>query len=164
MRVFPRPRRRRPALVAAVAVTGVGMIAGCGEDEGDPIPARSARTIVERLNEVERRIDAGNACNDIREDSLPALEREVRRLPKRVDEEVRTTLDDGLGRLAELVEAECVEPPESDPEPEPVADPVREPEQEPEPVADGEPERVAQVLENVLDQLGSAHHRPFSRA
>ena len=113
--------------MCAVAVAGAGMLAGCGQDQGDPIPQRSARTIVQRLNEVERRIDAGNACNDIREDSLPALKREVRRLPRRVDKDVRTTLHDGLGRLTELVEAECVEPREPGPEPDP------EPEPEPEP-------------------------------
>ncbi|HEV2773230.1 MAG TPA: hypothetical protein VGV57_10470 [Thermoleophilaceae bacterium] len=127
MRLFPRPHRRGPALAVAVAVAGMGMLAGCGEDQGEPIPARSARNIVKRLDEVERRIDAQNACNDIREDSLPALRREVARLPKRTDEDVRTTLEDGLGRLAELVEAECVEPRERDPAPEP------EPEPEPEP-------------------------------
>ena len=41
-----------------------------------------------------------------------------------------------------------------EPEPEPV------PEPEPEPEAD----ETVQLLENVLDQLGQAHHRPFSRA
>ena len=47
-------------------------------------------------------------------------------------------------------------------EPEPEPEPEREPEPEPEP----EPatEETVQLLENVLDQLGSAHHRPFSRS
>ena len=144
MRPYPRPRRRGPALLVSVAVAGAGMLAGCGEEEGEPIPTRSARTIVKRLDEVERRIDAGNACNDIREDSLPALRREVARLSKRTDEDVRTTLEDGIGRLAELVEAECVEPRERDPEPEPEPEPEPQPEIEipttpepqPEPVPD----------------------------
>jgi hypothetical protein len=60
-----------------------------------------------------------------------------------------------------------------EPEPEPVAiesepEPVaEEPEPEPiaEPVLDGEitAERMEAVLVGVLDDLGSAHHRPFSR-
>jgi hypothetical protein len=58
---------------------------------------------------------------------------------------------------------------ESEPEPEPVA---VEPEPEPDPVADAEhdggkgrfdPERAQAILDEVLDALGSAHHRPFSR-
>jgi hypothetical protein len=59
--------------------------------------------------------------------------------------------------------------PVAEPEPEPVA--VIEPEPEPEPDAVAPPEpapaldhaRVEAVLVGVLDDLGSAHHRPFSR-
>jgi hypothetical protein len=56
--------------------------------------------------------------------------------------------------------------PEPEPEPEPVAE-VAAPEPEPEPVAaasdplDGD--RARAILTGVLDDLGSAHHRPFSR-
>ena len=56
--------------------------------------------------------------------------------------------------------------PEPEPEPEPVAE-VAAPEPEPEPVAaasdplDGD--RAQAILTGVLDDLGSAHHRPFSR-
>jgi hypothetical protein len=60
----------------------------------------------------------------------------------------------------------------AEPEPEPVAiepEPVVEPEPEPvavepEPVAAGpDEEHMEAVLVGVLDDLGSAHHRPFSR-
>jgi hypothetical protein len=49
------------------------------------------------------------------------------------------------------------------PEPEPVAEvaPVQALAPEPEPAFDGE--RAQVVLTNVLDTLGAAHHRPFSR-
>jgi len=62
-------------------------------------------------------------------------------------------------------ETVAVEPHEPEPKPEPVA---VEPEPEPEPEAvavepEPEPDAVA-LLEHVLDQLGQAHHRPFSRA
>ena len=73
-------------------------------------------------------------------------------------------------RRAEL---EAVFPPEPvaaparEPESEPVPV-VPEPEPEPDPVAEEGPpgieaERVLAVLEETLDSLGSAHHRPFSR-
>ena len=65
------------------------------------------------------------------------------------------------------------EPLAVEPEPEPLAvAPEPEPEPEPDPAA-AEPEQRAtsneqrdeqQLLEHVLDQLGQAHHRPFSRA
>ena len=62
-------------------------------------------------------------------------------------------------------------PPEPEPEPEPGPEP--EPEPEPEPVAAAQPEPepdasfssddARQALDGMLDSLGSAHHRPFSR-
>jgi hypothetical protein len=63
--------------------------------------------------------------------------------------------------------------PEPEPEPEPEA--VVEPEPEPEPVAvEPDPEPIAEpgldapraeeILAAVLDDLGAAHHRPFSRS
>jgi hypothetical protein len=74
-------------------------------------------------------------------------------------------------------EPAAVEPPAPDPvalEPEPVEpEPVElepvavEPESDPEPEPEPEPtaaDRTAELLEGVLDQLGAAHHRPFSRA
>ena len=62
---------------------------------------------------------------------------------------------------------EPVPDPEPEPEPEPAPQPIpqRDPEPEPEPpaaaIAEG-PDPVA-ILTEVLDNLGSAHHRPFSR-
>jgi hypothetical protein len=71
-------------------------------------------------------------------------------------------------------------PPAEPPEPEPVVEPPRPrglarfawwrrapapPEPEPEPVVEPQPPALdaAAVLDGVLDSLGSAHHRPFSR-
>jgi hypothetical protein len=139
MRSTRRPRRVSPALAAVLAAAALGLAAGCGGEEAAPIPTRSARDIVTRLDEVERRV-AADACNDVRQDSLPALEREVGELPERVDPAIRSTLEDGLGRLEELVQAECEEPaeepaPEPDPAPEPTPQPETpiEPEPTPEP-------------------------------
>lgn len=65
-------------------------------------------------------------------------------------------------------------PPEPEPEPvaaaeEPFVAPAPEPEatasaaDEPDPATPLDPERVEAILVGVLDDLGSAHHRPFSR-
>jgi hypothetical protein len=67
------------------------------------------------------------------------------------------------------------EPLAAEPEPEPAPEPLAaEPEPEPAPVAAPEPappappaldgERAHAILTGVLDDLGSAHHRPFSRS
>jgi hypothetical protein len=99
--------RGRLALSRALAAVALGLLASCGgQDQGRPIPAATARDIAARLDEVGRRVDA-EACNDIREDSLPALRRQVDGLPERVDDQVKTTLDDGIGHLEELVDSEC---------------------------------------------------------
>lgn len=71
---------------------------------------------------------------------------------------------------AVVPEPEPVVDPEPEPEPEPVLVVEPEPEPEPEPVVvEPEPEPVMDgaaaqaVLVKVLDDLGAAHHRPFSR-
>ena len=116
MRSLSSSRARRAAVGVALTLAGIVVaVAGCGEDEGRPIPTRAARDIVAGLDEVERRVDSRD-CNDVRDDSLPAVRQEIEDLPASVDADVRTTLEDGLGRLDELVEAECVEPPEPAPE------------------------------------------------
>jgi hypothetical protein len=56
------------------------------------------------------------------------------------------------------------EPLAVEPEPQPEPQPEPEPEPEPEPHPSGvDPVEARAVLEGVLDTLGSAHHRPFSR-
>jgi hypothetical protein len=63
------------------------------------------------------------------------------------------------------------EPEPVEPEPEPVAPEPEPVEHEPEPVAEAEtgsdaplrPERARVILDEALDALGAAHHRPFSR-
>jgi hypothetical protein len=61
-------------------------------------------------------------------------------------------------------EPEVVAIVEPEPEPEPVVEAVAEPEPEPEPRAETlDDGQVEAVLVGVLDDLGAAHHRPFSR-
>jgi hypothetical protein len=69
---------------------------------------------------------------------------------------------------APVAEPEAVVEPEAVSEPEAVVEPVAVVEPEPEPAPDPalpafDDERLEAVLVGVLDDLGSAHHRPFSR-
>jgi len=135
MRFLPSPRTRRPALAVGLTLAGIAVTgAGCGQDEGRPIPTGAARDLVARFDEVKRRVDA-RACNDVREDSLPAIQKEIDGLPANVDKDVRSTLEDGVGRLKELIEADCVEPPKAAPQetttPEPDPEPTPTPEPDP---------------------------------
>ena len=148
MRFLPSPRTRRPALAVGLTLAGIAVTgAGCGQDEGRPIPTGAARDLVARFDEVKRRVDA-RACNDVREDSLPAIQKEIDGLPANVDKDVRSTLEDGVGRLKELIEADCVEPPKAapqetttpEPDPQPQEDPTPTPDPEPEPTPEPDPE------------------------
>jgi hypothetical protein len=96
------------------------------------------------------------------------------------DDRVETVIEQA--REAVVVERPGPEPipepaptPEPDPEPTAEAAPAPEPETPTEPETAPEPDDQPQpedepqqdpaaVLEHVLDQLGQAHHRPFSRA
>jgi len=77
-------------------------------------------------------------------------------------------------------EPDAAEPepePVAEPEPELIAEPIAEPEPDPEPAADEpthaedgdsadapvDPDRAREILDQALDALGAAHHRPFSR-
>jgi hypothetical protein len=100
-----------------VALLGASLLAaGCGSDEEKPepsIPAASVQEIEVRLDEVQRRFDSGTdennpgACEDLEEDTFPAIQDLVRGLPDSVDAEVRSTLEDGLARLRELTQEGC---------------------------------------------------------
>lgn len=107
-------RGRGLALAAACALA----VAGCGDSGGTPIPRAAATDLINDLEEVDRRVQA-NACNDVREETLPRIDRRVDELPGGIDADVRGALEDGVARLRSLVEDECAarEPP---PAPEPV--------------------------------------------
>ena len=55
-----------------------------------------------RLDEVQRRYDEGTendnpgACEDIIDDSFPAIQQQIENLPSSVDQEVRDALVEGL--------------------------------------------------------------------
>ena len=98
-------------LLAAALVAAIAAIAtGCGDEEGAQIPRDDARQIVSRLQEADRRLSQDPpVCGDLSEDTIPALEQRVASLPDDVDKDVRSTLDDGIAHLRDLIEAECAQ-------------------------------------------------------
>ena len=86
------------------------------------IPAANAEAIEVRLDEVQRRYEEGTendnpgACEDIIDDSFPAIQQQIDNLPSSVDKEVRDTLVAGLAHLVDLVQDGCsnVEPTETE--------------------------------------------------
>ena len=100
-------RRIITTLLLAIAVVAA---AGCGADEETKpsIPADSAQALEARLDEVQRRFDAGGgACGDIINDTQPAVESILASLPSSVDADVRGALTDSFDRLFELTAEQC---------------------------------------------------------
>ena len=91
-------------VIAAIAA------AGCGADEETKpsIPAEDAQALEARLDEVQRRFDAGGgACGDIVNDTQPAVESIIASLPSSVDADVRGAVSDSFDRLFELSAEQC---------------------------------------------------------
>ena len=84
--------------------------AGCGADEETKpsIPADQASALLARLSEVERRFDVGGgACEDITNDSQPAVDSILASLPSSVDSDVRGAVTESFDRLFELTAEDC---------------------------------------------------------
>jgi hypothetical protein len=94
-------------LLLAIAVVAA---AGCGADEETKpsIPADSAQALEARLDEVQRRFDAGGgACGDIINDTQPAVQSIIASLPQSVNADVRSAVTDSFDRLFELSAEQC---------------------------------------------------------
>ncbi len=105
-------------LVLALAGAAVAVPVGCGgsdEPEGKGLPAATASELDRRLDEIERRyreaVDNGNvgACDDIQNDSLPAVNDLVDSLPDDVDPDVRQAVEESFNRLEELAQSDCAD-------------------------------------------------------
>jgi len=85
--------------------------AGCGSDDekGDPIPAQQAAELQNRLDETEARLANGSvgACQDILNDTMPEVSRILQGLPRSLDVDVRSSLEESFDNLWNLVESEC---------------------------------------------------------
>ena len=116
-------RRHLAALTVGAALL---VPAGCGSDDekGEPLPADAVAAIERRLDEVQRRYDAGveddnvGACQDIEDDSYKAIDDTVEALPDDVDADVRDALEESLARLQDLTREGCsdVRPTRTEPE------------------------------------------------
>jgi hypothetical protein len=139
------------------------------EPEPEPAPPAAEAATAEPVAEAEPEPDAPEPIAEAEPDVEAPKEGFFARLFGR-----RRKVESVVDVEPEPVAAE----PESEPEPEPVAvEPEPEPEPlAPEPEAEAEPvavepepapldaERAEAILTGVLDDLGSAHHRPFSRS
>jgi hypothetical protein len=108
--VTPRIITTLLLVIAAVAA------AGCGADEETKpsIPADDAQALEARLDEVQRRFDAGGgACGDIVNDTQPAVESILASLPSSVDADVRGAVAESFDRLFELSAEQCDDQEES---------------------------------------------------
>jgi outer membrane biosynthesis protein TonB len=126
----------RSLRIIVSALAACLLITGCGGD--DPIPPKVARSLVRGLDDVEKEVRAGE-CRQTRP-TLGRLDQTARTLPERVDEGKKATIEAGLGRLRELIKAQCRQKPKPKPKtppppvqttPEP-APPALEPRAQPE--------------------------------
>jgi hypothetical protein len=116
------------ARVLAVVACLAALAAGCGGDEGEPIPEAQAAEINKHLNSIEDRFQAGGgACGDIEEENFPAIDQAMEQIPDGVDADVRDALEGSVNRLEELVTTECDETPRQQTTPQPAPPPVTVP-------------------------------------
>ncbi len=107
--------RYRRHLLAAGAACALAL-AGCGgsdEPEGAKLPKSTVDQLNVRLDEIQRRFDAAQednlpgACEDIQNDSFPAVKRLIDGLPEDVDGQLRDATEESFARLQQLVDDGC---------------------------------------------------------
>jgi hypothetical protein len=94
------------ALLAALALLG----AGCGQNspKGKPIPSAQVAELNKQLDAVQRRFKVGDgACDDIKNDSEPAIRSLVDQIPSNVDSKVRSALSQSVDHLFALTASQC---------------------------------------------------------
>jgi hypothetical protein len=79
-------------------------LVGCGADKKQ-IPREDARKLVVVLQVAQRQADA-HSCTTV-ENTLQSLERRVEALPSSTDEDVRSSLRDGIENLRSLIAGDC---------------------------------------------------------
>ncbi|MDQ3647694.1 MAG: hypothetical protein M3433_03760 [Actinomycetota bacterium] len=85
-------------------------LAACGgDDPGEGVPSSTAQSLLAELGAVERRLDQGSvgACEDVLNQSVPAIQRRLDSLPGATDPQLRSALDDSFATLRTLSEQEC---------------------------------------------------------
>jgi hypothetical protein len=95
--------RTTAAAMAAAALLALPL-AGCGKEK-PKIPRSAARDLVALLQTVQRQTGA-KACTTV-ERTIESLERRTSALPSKTDDDIRTSLRDGITNLRELVASDC---------------------------------------------------------
>ncbi len=108
----------RARATAAAALALVAIAAGCGsDDEGEPIPARFATALENRLDRIESAVSQGTpeGCQEAL-DVENEVQQIVDTMPQDVDAQVRDALARSFDHLFELVAEECRPPDQTDTE------------------------------------------------
>jgi hypothetical protein len=96
---------RRALATLAIAAAGFA-VAGCGKDNGSPIPQKDADALVKKIEQARRQAD-GSACVTLLNSTLPGLETQAQNLPSSVGSDVRSTITDAVNHLRDLATQEC---------------------------------------------------------
>ena len=103
----------RAQIVRLLALGACLVAAGCGSEEGEPIPAEQATALQGQLDSIERRfLNGEDACRDITEGddtNTEAVDNILTSLPEDVDPDVRDAVTQSFERLFELTSEQCVE-------------------------------------------------------
>ena len=99
-------------LLALSLLLATLVLAACGgEDKGQGIPQGTASELLSELSAVEKRLDQGSvgACEDVIDESAPAIQKKLDSLPENTDAELRTALEESFTNLRTLTEQTCDE-------------------------------------------------------
>jgi hypothetical protein len=96
---------RRALATLAIAAAGFAA-AGCGKDNGSPIPRTDADALIKSIEQVHRQSDSG-ACSTLLTSTLPALETRAGNLPPSVGSSVRDTITNAINHLRDLATEDC---------------------------------------------------------
>lgn len=99
-------RRVIPLLLAAALGLSAAFLVACG-DRNNLIPSSNADAINNKLDSVTDAA-AGGRCGRAR-GAASAAQDEARKLPDNVDPKLRSTVDDGLSRVASQADAQCAQ-------------------------------------------------------
>jgi hypothetical protein len=105
---WSRMQRRGPLIALLLASVALLPVACGGDSSGRPLPRATASELRSGLDRVKQNVDAGDC--QAAADSALELEQQTADLPSRIDRELRTALQRGVGRLNDLVREQCQAP------------------------------------------------------